>query len=314
MTARLTAAVLALLLLLTGCTGSGSTGTSEQAMDASDAGAAGGAQASDASAADDGSAAAEDQAGDGAQLGTAADLGTVATDAQAPLMVRSVELEVVVEDVGAAVTRARATTAGAGGYVSSEDVVPARESGDGYGSIVLRVPSDDLDAVVTSLGELGEVRASRSSAEDVTTEYRDVEARIATMEAGAERLRELVAEASSLQDIAELEGELTTREAELDALKARMQVLEDDVALSTITLHLAERTEDLEEVAPRTGFVGGLGQGWQAFTTSVTMVLTLVGTLLPFAVVVALVALPALWWLRRRRTQAGTTGRGTLQE
>ncbi|WP_298746775.1 DUF4349 domain-containing protein [uncultured Serinicoccus sp.] len=312
MTARLTAAVLALLLLLTGCTGSGSTGTSDdRAMDASDAGAEGEAEGgAEAGAADDASAAGE---GTGGEV-TAADLGTVTTAAQAPLMVRSVELELVVEDVGAAVTRARATTAGVGGYVSSEDVVPARESGDGYGSLVLRVPSDDLDAVVTSLGEIGEVRASRSSAEDVTTEYRDVEARIATMEAGAQRLRELVAEASSLQDIADLEGELTTREAELDALKARMQVLEDDVALSTITLHLAERTEDLDEVAPRTGFAGGLGQGWQAFTTSVTMVLTLVGALVPFVAVATLVALPALWWLRRRRTQAGPAGRGTLQE
>ncbi|KUG53266.1 hypothetical protein AVL62_00140 [Serinicoccus chungangensis] len=308
MTARLTAGLLALLLLLTGCTGSGGTSTSDQAVDVSDAGA----EAGDAAGADDGSV--DDvSVDDEAELGTAAELGTSAADAQAPLMVRSVELELVVDDVGAAVTRARATTTAASGYVSSEDVVPARESGDGYGSLVLRVPSADLDTVVTSLGELGEVRASRSNAEDVTTEYRDVEARIATMEAGAERLRELVAEASSLQDIADLESELTTREAELDALKARMQVLEDDVALSTITLHLAERTEDLEEVAPRTGFVGGLGQGWQAFTTSVTMVLTLVGALLPFALVASLVAVPALWWLRRRRTPAGPAGRGTLQ-
>ena len=308
MTARPIAVIFALLLLLTGCTGSGSSGSSggsDQAMDASDLGAEAAAGGDDSGG--DGSEAAEDGA-------AVADLGSVATDAQAPLMVRSVELEVVVEDVGAAVTRARATTAGADGYVSSEDVVPGGDGGGGYGSLVLRVPSDGLDAVVTSLAEIGEVRASRSSADDVTTEYRDVEARIATMEAGAQRLRELVAEASTLQDIADLESELTSREAELDALKARMQVLQDDVALSTITLHLAERTEDLEEVAPRTGFVGGLGQGWQAFTTSVTMVLTLVGALLPFAVVVALLGLPALWWLRRRRARAGGAGRGTLEE
>lgn len=295
MSTRLIMVVLALLLALGGC-----SAASESANDGgSDAGA-------DYAQADAG--AEQDRAESGSEAGSQAaegaaaiGEGSVAADDEAPLMVRRVEMDVVVEEVSAAVTRTRAVAAGVGGYVSSEDVRPGTEERDGYGSLVLRVPSADLDGVITSLEELGELRGTTSSADDVTSEYRDVEARIATLDAGAQRLRDLIEEAPDVTSIASLERELSTREAELDALKARMQVLSDDVSLSTITLHLAEESDDLSETRPDTGFVAGLRQGWDAFAASVTVVLTLIGALLPFLAVLALVLVPTLWWWRRRR-------------
>lgn len=229
--------------------------------------------------------------------------GTVEVDGGTPLMVRSVTMEVVVEDVLAAVSRARAAAVGVDGWVSSEEVRPGRGEGagrtPGWATLVLRVPSEDLDAVVTDLGDLGEVTSSRSSAEDVTTEYRDVEARVATLEASTQRLRELVEDAGSVESIANLERELAAREADLDALKARMKVLAEDVSRSTVTLHLAEDEETLAETAPETGFLAGLQKGWEAFATSVTVLLTALGAVLPFALVAALVLVPLL--VRRRR-------------
>ncbi|MFK5689443.1 DUF4349 domain-containing protein [Ornithinimicrobium sp. LYQ92] len=313
MRTRMIAGMLAGVLVLAGC--SSDTGGGDQAESV-------GAGADSAGADDSGSAGedmgAEDAGGedagggeDGSSGDEAAGVGSVdaaSLETTGPLMVRSVELDLVVDDVGAAVTRARATAVGLGGWVSSEDVRPGggsdvgADSGGsrgGYGSMVLRVPSEDLDAAVTSLEELGEVQASRSSAQDVTTEYRDVEARVATLEAGAERLRELVAEAPSVEAVASLESELAQRESDLDALKARLKVLSEDVSRSTITLHLAQQGEDLGETRPDTGFVAGLGRGWDAFTGSVSLVLTATGALLPFLALAALLGLPVLWWRRR---------------
>lgn len=241
----------------------------------------------------------------GGESGT--DAGSVDVGAGDPMMVRSVRLQVVVEDVSAAVSRARAAATGAGGWVSSEEVSPATDDRAGWATIVLRVPSEDLDAVVTELGELGEVGSIRSEAEDVTVEYRDVEARVSTLEASAERLRELVGEATGVEAIASLERELADREAELDALKARMKVLADDVARSTISLHLAEDSEDLSGTGSGSGFVAGVKQGWEAFLSSVTVLLTALGALLPFLAVAAVVLVPLLL-LRRRRARSRTTG------
>ncbi|OLT16382.1 hypothetical protein BJF80_07465 [Serinicoccus sp. CUA-874] len=296
-TRTIVAAVVAVLLaLLTGCS-SADSGAQNAGEDAASGYAADAEEGVEGAAAQEGGDEAGSRAAEAAaEIGE----GSVATDGEAPLMVRRVELEVVVEAVDAAVTRARATVTGAGGYVSSEDVRPGTEDRGGYGSLVLRVPSAELDPVVATLGELGQVQSSSSSADDVTTEYRDVEARIATLEAGATRLRDLVEEAPDVESIAGLERELSTREAELDALKARMQVLADDVARSTITLHLAEASQDLDEARPDTGFVAGLQQGWDAFAASVTVLLTLLGALLPFLVVLGVILVPVLWWWRRR--------------
>jgi hypothetical protein len=225
---------------------------------------------------------------------------------EAPLMVRTVTMEVLVDDVLAAAGRARAAAIAVDGWVSSEDVRPASGDGPagtaGWATLVLRVPSEDLDGVLTGLGELGEVTSSRSSAEDVTAEYRDVEARVATLEASAQRLRDLIEEAGSVESIAGLERELASREADLDGLKARMKALGEDISRSTVTLHLAEDEAALAQAAPATGFLAGLHQGWDAFAASVTVLLTALGAVLPFAVVLALAGVPVLLWRRRSRS------------
>lgn len=297
-TSRLLAALLALLLVLAGCSASsGDVSDAPQAGDSADGGAA-------ADVADEGSAGSES----GTDVGVDVSAADATGDGGAPMMVRRVELEIVVEDVAAAATRARATATGAGGWVESEDVSPATDDRAGFGSLVLRVPSEGLDSVVASLSELGEVSATRSNAENVAAEYRDVEARIATLEASAERLRELVAEAGSVQDIADLERELSAREADLDGLKARLKVLAEDVARSTVTLHLAEEGSDLARTRSDTGFVAGLKQGWEAFGASVTVLLTALGALLPFLLVAAVVLVPLMWWRRRRPAGSETVG------
>lgn len=299
MAKRWIVALLALLLVLGGC--SSTSGDSSYApgpavdAEAGDgADNAGGGQArseSQADAADDGSAGDSDAA-----------IAEAGTQTEGPMMVRKVEVSVLVEDVTAAATRIRATATGAGGWIASEEVVPRTDTRPGNASLVLRVPSADLDATVNSLGELGEVVSTRSSAEDVTAEYRDVEARVATLEAGAERLRELIAKAESVEAIAALERELSDREADLDALKARRKVLAQDVSLSTITVHLSEESSELGQTASQTGFVAGLERGWQAFTDSMTVLITAAGALLPFLVLAAVIGIPLLLWRRRRRT------------
>lgn len=290
-------ALLALLVLLGGCSGA----TTGDQPAGGDSGAAAADDALDAAGDQDAVAPAAGLAEAGQQVEEGQDLEAGRRDGASPMMVRRVTVDVEVTDVAAAVASARATALGAGGWVESEEVVPGVEDRPGHASLVLRVPSGDLDTTVASLGELGEVTFSQSSSEDVAAEYHDVDARIATLEAGAERLRELIADAGSVESIASLERELTTREADLDALNARLQVLEGDVSRSTITLRLSE--PGAEPVAGRsgTGFGAGLERGWAAFTTSMGVLVTALGALLPFLVAAVLVALPVLAWRRRRR-------------
>ncbi|MGD8151355.1 DUF4349 domain-containing protein [Ornithinimicrobium sp. Y1694] len=313
----LLALLVSMLLVLAGCSAAPSADSTagpgspssveyqEGGLDAADLdSAAGETAAGDAGEAESGGDAAGGAADDPAGVGG---VGGTAGDGGGAMMVRRATLEVVVDDVVSATTTVRATVLGAGGWIESEEIRPATETRPGSGSLVLRVPSEHLDEVLTDLGGLGEVTSSRSSATNVSAEYRDTEARIATLEAGADRLRELVGQAESVQDIADLERELSQREADLDGLKARLKALGEDVARSAVTLHLAEEADELPvEEEPTEGFLVGLSNGWSAFTSSVTVLVTALGALLPFLVLAALVVAPVVWWRRRSRNTVET--------
>ena len=47
------------------------------------------------------------------------------------------------------------------------------------------------------------------------------------------------------------------------------------------------------------GFIAGLKHGWTALSGTVVVILTAVGAVLPFAVVLLVIG-PPLWWLVRR--------------
>src|SRR5207253_4209221 len=117
--------------------------------------------------------------------------------------------------------------------------------------------------------------------------------------------RALMDKAQTLTDITTLEAELSKREGDLESMQARQRSLTDATALSTITLTLLSGDAPAPVVAHKadTGFLAGLRGGWKAFTAFVDVLLTVLGALLPWIVLVGLVVvLPWMVYRRRRAT------------
>ncbi|WP_114906604.1 DUF4349 domain-containing protein [Ornithinimicrobium murale] len=221
------------------------------------------------------------------------------------MIARDAQLGIAVEDVTTAAAEVRSAAIAAEGWVVSEEVRPDRGPVvfDGHATLVVSVPSARLDATLEKLGPTGRVTSSNISSLDVTQDYRDTTTRIETLEASITRVRALMEDATDIEDVVLLEGELATREAELDVLKAHAKGLEGDVERSNITVNLTETdpAEPVQTVEDEpTGFAAGVAGGWEAFLGGVTFLLTAIGALLPFAVVAIVLALPVLWWRRRR--------------
>ncbi|MFN2290453.1 MAG: DUF4349 domain-containing protein, partial [Anaerolineae bacterium] len=83
-----------------------------------------------------------------------------------------------------------------------------------------------------------EVTSRNETADDVTEEYVDLEARLESLEAARQRLLDIMAEARSTKDLLEAEQQLTQREAEIESIKGRMQYLEESARLSSISIDL----------------------------------------------------------------------------
>jgi uncharacterized protein DUF4349 len=235
--------------------------------------------------------------------------------AQSEHMIRSAMLALTVKSIAGAAASVRSVSASHGGIVLSENIGgsggeivplddPSRVNATTYGEITISVPADKLDRAVEDLSRIGTVIRRESSSQNVHDQYVDTESRIKTMRASVDRVRALMARATDIAQIVTLEAELSRRQADLEALESQLASLKDSIARSPIRISL---TTDRGVIAedPGTGFLAGLEGGWKAFTASVVVLLTAIGAVLPFAVVLVVLGVP-LWWAYRRRRQAST--------
>lgn len=193
------------------------------------------------------------------------------------------------------------------GLVTEEDTDTDEDGVVAYTRLVVRVPSSVFDETLEALEQSAELRSSQRASEDVTTQVIDTEVRVRAQRKSLARVEQLLGEADTLKDVIWIESQLTQRQAELDSLESRQAYLADQTSLSTITVDIERTPEEKEERSDEAGgFLGGLESGWSALSASAAALATVVGALLPFAVVGAVLGAP-VWLLvrrsaRRRRT------------
>ena len=284
----------ALLLSLTACSG-GSDGDSPEAATAMDGAAAGGSAGDVAESAPEVPADAAAASREVGAAGNAVDL----TTQQALIKTGAVSLRST--DVGKTRYDVQVLVDEQGGQVA-DDKTETDKSGEPLRArMVLRVPVDSFEDVMNELGSMETLASTTTSSEDVTTQLIDVEARIKAQQASVERVRQLLAQAQSIRDIMAIESELAQRQAELDSLAQQQAYLKDQTSMATVKVNI-ERTPDPKAPVTKdddSGFLAGLAAGWDGLKTTVVAVATVVGALLPFAVVLLLVGVP-VWLLVRR--------------
>ncbi len=187
-----------------------------------------------------------------------------------------------------------------GGGIEGVDVSPVVIASPGEARLVLRVPPEAAEETVNEIAALGTETGRWTSSTSVETTLVDLESRIESQTKAVEQAQELLERATSLQDIVLLENEVNTRTTELESLKSRLASVEGQSDRATVTAVLQTR-ERTEQVASTAGFLGGLRAGWNALQASVGVLLTVVGAVLPFAVVAVLIGYPVYRLTRRRR-------------
>lgn len=219
-------------------------------------------------------------------------------------VIRTTELSVEVRSAPKAAAAARSTVEASGGLVATESTERIDDEHE-TSHLVLRVPQDSYQEVLRELTGSGKLLSRSSNAKDVTDQVVDVESRIATQRASVTRVRELMDKAEKLTDVVTLEGELSSRQADLESLLAQQASLKDRTSLATITLDLTEPDaprKDGKDDDP--GFLDALGGGWDAFVTMFRWIAVAIGAAAPFLATAALVLV--VWRVLRARRAART--------
>ncbi|WP_433652773.1 DUF4349 domain-containing protein [Micromonospora zamorensis] len=279
----LAATALAATLVLTGCGAGDDRGSKDSAGSAAEEPARAGEANRDA---------AKDEAG-------AAGAGAADLRVDQRAIIYTGAMRVQVDDVDAAAREATAVVTRAGGFIGGDQRRSA--DADAVAELQLRVPAPKFAGVVEEIAKLGRQQSREINTQDVTEETVDLDARITSQRARVDSARRLLTRATSITDLVSLENELGRREADLASLEAKKRRLADLTALSTITVSLAGPAAKAAEEKAETGFLVGLKGGWKAFVASLTVLLTVLGALLPWLVALGVPLGVLLVMLRRRR-------------
>jgi Domain of unknown function (DUF4349) len=202
--------------------------------------AGGGSEAQVAPAADP-AAAARDQAATAGKAGPTQAAAQVRLVDLGNRIVRTatVDLEVGKGRLNDTINRATdVVTRAKGIYVGSSTSVPGGDPASG--EVTFRVPVDAFEAVLRELKGLGTYRGERSSTEDVTNQYVDLNAQLAAWRAQERVYLRLLDRAKSIADVIAVQNQLQQVQSNIERLQGQVNHLEDQSSFSTIVLHLSE--------------------------------------------------------------------------
>lgn len=301
------------LLALAACGSSKTSTTSAVTVSGDGSGLAGSASASTAAAASantavaaaattaaPASASASDQAGTSVAAAPNG-LGEATPTDRKIATVSSVDMEV--KDVGQATVEITAYVEGQGGYVSAQQTSLGANASS---TLVVKLLPSKLSGLLNSLNGIGKILARGQQADDVTANYVDLQARIESQRVSVNRMRELYAKASTVEELARAEAELARRETELNQSEGQLRVLNSRVDMSTLTISIHPAPVATTTTVPPTTTTAVPETAGRVFSKSshalgnfTKAVLYLFLALLPWLVAFAVVGLP-LWAIGRR--------------
>ncbi len=153
---------------------------------------------------------------------------------------RRAELVLAATDFDKARTGMEAIVRRHGGYASALTVTASQGAARALDATV-RVPADQLDAVLTELKSLGRVEQESQGGEEVTAQFVDLEARLANARNTESRLTELLRDRTGkLSDVLEVEQQVSRVRGEIEEMEAQRKSLTNLVEFATVTVRMTE--------------------------------------------------------------------------
>jgi len=232
------------------------------------------------------------------------------------LIITNSTVSVRVASVQSAIVKVRSASLGAGGEIVNMSLsagdggspVPLGSVADGptgpaSATITIRVPAANLARLESEIAGLGTVLSQASTADDVTEQAIDLEARLKNLRAEEERLRGFLDRTGNVSELLEVERELARVRGEIEVMDAQLTYLTRQAARATLTVALSEPGPIAEPSGITWGFREALTRGIQVAASMITALVTIAIPVALALVLALLVYVPARIVARRRRAK-----------
>ncbi len=202
-----------------------------------------------------------------------------------------------------------------GGYYESSNVSNGSyydTNPDRSASYAIRIPARSYRAFLDTLSADFFVTSLDESVEDVGNQYFELETRLRTLRTKEERLQTLLADATVMSDIIEIENALADTQYEIELYTTDLNRYDDLIDFSTVNLELWQVRNTSGNINDRDSFGARLSQaftrgaqnfvaGLQNFAVNVTRNFFNIVLVLAIALIIFFAARA---WIKRRRNKA----------
>lgn len=163
-------------------------------------------------------------------------------------IIRKIYMELETQEFDDLIETIDSEIARLGGYVESSNISGKRYNSEAFrrGSIVARIPKDQLDEFVDIVDENSNVVDKSENTENVTLQYFDVESHKKSLEIEQDRLFELLEKSDTMEEIITLESRLSTIRYEIGSYETQLRTYDNQVDYSTVSMDI----EEVERMSP----------------------------------------------------------------
>jgi hypothetical protein len=149
------------------------------------------------------------------------------------LVIKNASIDLVVKELDNIYTKLEEISGSYEGYISS--------SSNNFATI--RVKSMSLEAALEKIALLGKVKDKSIRTQDVTASYVDFKIRMENAEKARKRYLELLQKATKVNEILPLEKEIERLTGEIESMKGKLNLFDNQIAYSTINITWQKKTK-----------------------------------------------------------------------
>lgn len=176
------------------------------------------------------------------------------TPATRPQLIKKAELSVVVKSIDATTKSVtNIVEKQQGDILGFQNQKPPDSSVRQTASVEIRVPQERLETTLEALAKLGTVENRALTAEDVTEQLVDSEARLRNLRKSEEMVLKIMERSGSVGDVLKASQELSKIRESIERIDAQLKSLRNQVAYSTISLTLEAAVSAQQTPEPSLG-------------------------------------------------------------
>ncbi|MEG4518728.1 MULTISPECIES: DUF4349 domain-containing protein [unclassified Microcoleus] len=176
------------------------------------------------------------------------------TTATRPQLIKKAQLSVVVKSIDASTKSVtNIVEKQQGDILGFQNQKPPDSSVRQTASVEIRVPQERLETTLEALAKLGTVENRSLTAEDVTNQLVDSEARLRNLRKSEEMVLKIMERSGSVGDVLKVSQELSNIRESIERIDAQLKSLRNQVAYSTISLTLEAAVSAQQTPQPSLG-------------------------------------------------------------